>query len=229
MDGANKRFMAGEANWLASHLIVYNVSQAGAYGNNPFQQGLGTIGTELPTFQFDLRKIGSIMNAGAQAKEYELVQLNQNRTNGSVRAVSTSTQPITAYFLPWSGNTTYRGRLGLNARYFFTPTLNGCTFVHEGGGNNPSVAHSNFVDPATTITDQAAIDADLAAVFGGAMPATNVIKTDYKPAGGAAMDYRAMVVGIRSGNSWNFYYQNYSIDLQGGKVVRAGLNLCVPI
>jgi len=27
MDGANARFMAGNANWLANHLIIYAVSQ----------------------------------------------------------------------------------------------------------------------------------------------------------------------------------------------------------
>lgn len=230
MDGANKRFMNGGAAWLANHLIVYKVTQAGAYANNPFRQNTGTVGTTLPIKQFDLRKIGDIINAGVPAKEYELHEIAENRASGGVRRVGLTTHPIRAYFVPWEGGKTYCGQLGINADYFFTPTLNGCTFAYDGNGPNVSVAHSNFVD-ALTITDQNAIDADLAAKFGGNMPGHTLIKATYKPAGGAAMDYRAMVIGIRTGNAWNFYYQSYSIGLSqdGQSVVRAGINLCVPI
>jgi len=39
----------------------------------------------------------------------------------------------------------------------------------------------------------------------------------------------SMVVGIRTGNSWDFYYQHYYVGLAGGKIVSTGINLCVPI
>lgn len=231
MDGANQRFMNGNATWLADHLIVYAVSQTGSDARNPFKQAVGTINTPLPVHSFDLRKIGSIINQGVQAKAYELRELNENVGPGGkkVRKVTGSTHPIDAYFLPWGDGQTYCGQLGVNADYFFTPTLNGCTFAYDGAGPNPSVAHSNFVDVATT-TDQAAIDNDLLAKFGVA-PAVTVIKGAYKPAvyANGAMDYRAMVIGIRTGNSWNFYYQNYHVGLQGGNIVYTGVGLCTPI
>ena len=228
MNGANKSFMKSPTDWLASNLIVYNVSQAGHGSDNPFGQQLGTIGTELPTEDFDLRKLGSIVNAGGKAKEYDLKQLDEAvNKKGKARKVSDNTHVIKAYFLPWGPGQTYSGKLGANASYFFTPTLNGCTFAYSGSASAPSVAHSNFVD-ANTITDQNAIDTDLAAKFGGAAPATTYVKTDYKR-GGPKMDYRAMVVGVREGTDWSFYVQEYSVDLHKGGLVREGVNLCKQI
>jgi hypothetical protein len=231
MDGAHQRFMTGNSAWLADHLIVYAVSQIGSDARNPFRQPVGNVNTPLQTYDFDLRKIGSILNQGASAKAYELHQLNENYgpSGKKVRQVTGSTHPITAYFLPWGDGTTYCGQLGINADYFFTPTLNGCTFAYNGAGPNPSVAHANFVD-ATTRTDQAAIDADLLGKFGAAAAQT-LIKATYKPPVYAhgAMDYRAMVIGIRSGNSWNFYYQNYFVGLNNNTLVHTGVGLCTPI
>lgn len=221
MHGANQRFMNGKTVWLANHLIVYNVFSGSA---NPFNQGLGTVGTTLPIHQFDLVKIGAIhMENGGQAKEYDLRALNQ-------RNIGRYTRPINAYFLPWGSGKSYCGRLGINADYFFTPTLNGCTFVYSDNGPNPSVAHSNFVDPLTTLTDQNAITNSLTAAFGGPPPANRLIKTDYKRAPIGGEDYRATVIGIRTGNSWRFYYQNYQAEsLGGGTMTNTGLDLCVEI
>lgn len=221
MDGANQRFMTGKANWLASHLIVYNVFSGSA---NPYNQGLGTVGTTLPIQQFDLVKIGAIqMENGGRAKEYELRALNQRNTGRFTRAIN-------AYFLPWGSGKSYCGRLGINADYFFTPTLNGCTFVYSDNGPTPSVAHSNFVDPVTTLTDQVAITNSLNTAFGGAAPPNRLIKTDYKRAPIAGEDYRTTVIGIRNGNSWSFYYQNYMAESHGGgRMTHTGLDLCVPI
>src|SRR5215469_5973769 len=99
MDGANQRFMAGKTNWLASHLIIYSVAQTGQPGNNPFNQGPGNVNTPLDTHDFDLRKIGDIINNGAAAKAYELHELNENVGKaGTARNVTGSTRPIRAYF-----------------------------------------------------------------------------------------------------------------------------------
>lgn len=226
MDGANERFMSGKAQWLRDHLIVYAVK---TNSGNPWGEGLGTVGTELPVHEFDLRKVGSIINVGGKAKEYQLMRLDEERSSGVARKTSSSTKPIRAYFLPWGTGKTFCGRLGINADYFITPTLNGCTFVHDGGGVNPSVAHSNFVD-ATTMADQNAMNADIAQKFGGNMPASQLIKSTYKRPPVGMEDYRATVIGIRSGNSWNFYYQNYEMEAMGKGVIRKeGLNLCVSI
>ena len=228
MDGANQRFIQGKANWLANHLIVYNVSRATG-GANPFNQGLGTVDTELPVQEFDLRKIGSMMTeTGGSAKEYELRGLTE--VDRGTRTVSSRTHAIRAYFLPWGGMRTYTGKLGINADFFFTPTLNGCTFAYRGNGPAPSVAHSNFSNALTQLADQNAMDGDLLTKFGGAMPPHMLLKTDYKRAPVGLEDYRSTVVGIRNGNSWNFYYQNYKAESLGGnKVTKTGLGLCTPI
>jgi hypothetical protein len=237
--------MNGKAAWLANHLIVYSVNSKGSAqaGDNPFNQNVSTVGTTLPIHEFDLRKIGDIINVpvasggqGGTAKAYALHKLTGD-TGNSRRpgddTISKSTHPIRAYFLPWGTGYTFCGRLGTGANFFFTPTINGCTFAHDGGGPNPSVAHSNFVNLG--VVDQTAINADLARVFGHA-PASTVIRSDYKPAVALAgtLDYRATVVGIRNGNSWNFYYQRYTQDLVhfpgvGSKNVQQGYQLCVPI
>jgi len=232
MNGANKRFMSGKTVWLQSHLIVYNVAR-GTMGD-PFGQGLGTVGAELQTYDFDLRKIGGIqLSNGNAGEEFELRGLTDVNPN-TTRNVTGSTRAIVAYFLPWGGQKTYCGKLGNNAKYFFTPTLNGCTFTYSDNGPNPSVAHSNFVDLNSQQADQTAMDNDLNNKFGGQAPANKIVKTDYKrvPTGGE--DYRATVIGIRTGNSWDFYYQNYKVEnqdlgTQGVVTLRTGLNLCVPI
>jgi hypothetical protein len=229
VDGANERFKQGKATWLANHLIVYNVDRSSG-GANPFNQGLGTVDAELPVQDFDLRKIGSMMTeAGGSAKEYELRKLDEVDGAG-IRKITSRTHAIRAYFLPWGGMRTYTGKLGINAEFFFTPTLNGCTFAHRGNGPSPSVAHSNFSNPLTQMADQNAMDGDLQTKFGGAMPPHMLVKTDYKRIPVGLEDYRSTVVGIRNGNTWNFYYQNYKAEsLGGGKVTKTGLGLCTPI
>ncbi len=231
MDGANQRFITQKAAWLTDHMILYAVAK-GTTNGNPYNQNLGAIGTALPTFDFDLRKVSKIINGGGSAKMYELQGLGEGIGTGKnfkARKTSDSTHAIRAYFLPWGTGYTFCGQLGNAADFFFTPTVNGCTFAHSGNGPNPSVAHSNFVQ--NQLIDQAAIDNDLVTKFGGAMPAHTLIKTTYKqaPVANVADDYRATVIGIRSGNSWSFYYQNYSVLLVPGKLVYTGINLCVPI
>jgi hypothetical protein len=231
MDGANERFTANPVQWLADHLIVYNVGRSSA---NPFGQALGAVGTELSVHDFDLRKIGAIQTeAGMAGKEYELRGLTEAVAIGVMRRTSIATHPIRAYFLPWGTKSTYCGRLGTAANYFFTPTLNGCTFAHSGAGPNPSVAHSNFVDPLTTIADQTAMNADLTQKFGGQAPPNTLVRATYKRVPIADEDYRATVIGIPTGNTWDFYYQNYKYESLGANTQRhTGLGqqgMCIPI
>lgn len=228
MDGANQRFMNGKETWLRSHLIVYNVMR-GTSGD-PFGQGLGAVGTTLPVQQFDLRKVGAMQTeTGGAAKEYELVALTEY-VGKTARTVGRNTHAIDAYFLPWGSMRTYSGRLGTNASFFFTPTLNGCTFVYSDNGPSPSVAHSNFVNPVTTLADQTAMDTDLNTKFGGAAPANRLVKAGYKRAPTGDEDYRATVIGIRSNTGWRFYYQNYKVESTGsGRLTSTGLDMLTEI
>jgi hypothetical protein len=232
MDGANQRFMHGKTTWLADHLIIYNVAR-GTSGN-PFGDTAVTANTELPVHDFDLRKIGNIQTeAGGQAKEYELRGLNDVNPN-QTRTIHRSTHAIRAYFLPWGPGKTWCGKLGVNADYFFTPTLNGCTFVWQGvtatnAGPTPSVGHSNFVNALTQQIDQGAMNNDITNKF-GALPPNQLVKTDYKRVPVAEEDYRSTVIGIRTGNTWRFYYQNYKVESPGGgKVNNTSLGLCIQI
>jgi hypothetical protein len=232
MDGANERFMHGKTTWLASHLIVYNVSR-GTTGN-PFGDTAVTANTELPVHEFDLRKIGDIQTeTGGKAKEYELrglTDVNPNQT----RTVTKRTHAINAYFLPWGPGKTWVGKLGTKAGYFFTPTLNGCTFVWQGvsatnPGPAPSVGHSNFVNALSQKVDQGVMDNDITNKFGG-MPPNTLVKATYKRDPVGNEDYRSTVIGIRTGNAWHFYYQNYMTDSPGGgKINNTSIGLCIPI
>lgn len=237
MDGANQRFINGKSQWLANHMILYAVLKKNTAGD-PFQQGHHTVNTELPVHDFDLRKVGDIINNAAPGKCYELRKLDEftGPKEDKARKITGSTHPIRAYFLPWGSNQTYCGQLGSNADFFFTPTLNGCTFAHSGNGPNPVVAHSNFINPVTTVVDQNLMDNDLAAKFGGAPPNT-LVKATYKAAANGAQpvntlsDWRATVIGIRTGNSWAFYYQNYQVSTNLTTYVHSttALNLCTQI
>lgn len=230
MDGANARFMAGKTAWLQRHLIVYNVFKTG--DSNPFEQGLGTANTELDVQEFDLRKIGGIHMNGGQGKEYELRWIDEwvgRGRDAKAREKGSNTHPIRAYFLPWGSNRSFVGKLGNAADFFFTPTLNGCTFAYSDNGAAPSVGHANFRNPATDLADQNAVNIDLIQKF-GAMPPNRLIKTDYKRQPIGTEDYRATVIGIRSGGGWRFYYQNYMADKPiDGPLTRTGLDMCQEI
>ena len=76
MDGANERFMGGKSQWLADHLILYAVMKKNVSGD-PFGQGHTAINAELPIHDFDLRKIGDIINNAAPGKCYELRKLDE--------------------------------------------------------------------------------------------------------------------------------------------------------
>jgi hypothetical protein len=227
MQGANNRFILNKAEWLKRHLMIYDVN-AGA--PNPYKQEAGNVGTPLPIFEFDLRKIGAIINDDdTTAKEYRLVKMSETiRINGPNRTVGDRTNIIKAYFLPWGPGATYCGKLGIDADFFFTPTLNGCTFAVNGAGPAVSVAHSNFVNPSTQMVDQTLIDNDLKQKFGGT-PGACLVKTDYRPQSSGLTDHKAMVIGIREGNDWKFYYQRYTNAYIKDKYVNVGVDLCVPI
>ena len=107
---------------------------------------------------------------------------------------------------------TYEGTLGTNADYFFTPTVNGCSFAADSGGMSPRVAHSNHANLATQLIDQAAIDTDLNTIYGLAGPDLALRKADYKGPPVGTSDYMATIVGFRTAGGWSFHYQRYRQD-----------------
>ena len=213
MQGANKQFINGKATWLGNNLILYNVGRGMA---NPFNQplvqgggGAGT-GTELPVQNFDLRQIPQVTHRkGHAVNAYELYAMTDG---GRAHATGRFTHNIRAYFLPWGSGRSYEGTLGNNADFFFTPTLNGCSFAASTGGN-PRVVHSNHANIATQSIDQGLIDADLNNIFGVHGPDRSLKKATYKQAPVGTEDYRATIIGIRGATGWKFYYQRYKTDL----------------
>jgi hypothetical protein len=209
MDGANKRFIHGKKEWLENHLILYKARGGMA---NPFQDPVTpTENKPLPIYSFDLRKIASVTDgSGKEMKAYELHVLEGRKTHWSTHA-------IRAYFLPWGSNSSYHGRLGSDADFFFTPTMNGCSFAAQGA-NEPVVTHSNHVDEQQI--DQGRIDQDLQNIYQGVGgPDRTLKRNDYKPTGqadpeGPLEDYMVTLVGIRSGTGWDFLYQRYKTGLQ---------------
>jgi hypothetical protein len=221
MHGLNKRFINNKRAFLDKHLVLYAVEKA---------LGRSNTGQELPVFEFDLRPMEDIINeTGHVFKACELRKIGEwvgfGRT-GHKRKIGFFTHPLRAYFLPWGSGKTYRGRLGVQADVFFTPTMNGCTFAAEGFGLTPLVAHSNFVNPTTTMVDQGLIDNDINGYFGTSNPAIHLIKNAYKRPAIADEDYAATVIGLRIGGGWQFFYQNYKVE-PGAKFT--ALSMCTPL
>jgi hypothetical protein len=214
MDGANKQFISKKAAWLKDNMIFYNVNHTSAA--NPFNQALVAPGTGgiLPIAEFDLRKIPSVKDAANKTyKAYYLHQLDDltGAKKNVARDVGKHTHAINAYFLAWGSHKTYEGLLGNGADFFFTPTVNGCSFAATNGAA-PRVVHSNHANRATQKIDQGLIDADLGAIFGVGGPDVALRKADYKGAAVGTADYMASIVGIRSHTGWTFYYQRYLQD-----------------
>ena len=212
MDGANKKFIAEKEAWLNKHIIFYNVLNASA---NPYNDPLAPTNPagELPVYDFDLRPTGKVSDlSGKGVKAYELKLLAEFLTATKQRKTSSRTNTLRAYFLPWGSNRTYQGRLGNQADFFFTPTLNGCTFASSGGGATPLVSHGNHANAATQKIDQGLINNDLAGIYGAAGPGMILHKAGYKVAPVGTEDYKVTIVRIRRNNAWDFYYQRYQQD-----------------
>jgi len=190
MKGANKAFLDQKDRWLLNNLLVYQVMTP-------------PTGSPNNVYSFDLWRIGTIQDGAGTAKTmYELHQINERLIKDKA---DRSSNHIRAYFLPWTTGQTKSMQLGTDADFFFTPTLTGCTFA-AASGQNPTVAHSNYVTGTGTV-DQTTIDNDLNTLYGAA-PIRKVEKTQYKT-GTNASDFLATVVGFRTSAGWNFYYQRY--------------------
>lgn len=215
MDGANAQLISKKAAWLKDNMIFYNVGHAALA--NPLNQALVAAGTGgvLPIAAFDLRKIPSVKDGVNKTyKAFALHQLadNTGANKDVARTVGKHTHAINAYFLAWGSNKTYEGQLGNGADFFFTPTVNGCSFAATTGAT-PRVVHSNHANLATQKIDQGLIDADLGAIFGVGGPDVTLKKANYKGAAVGTADYMATIIGIRTHTGWTFYYQRYLQDL----------------
>jgi hypothetical protein len=65
------------------------------------------------------------------------------------------------YFLPYSQGRHVCMQLGGDADYFFTATMNGCSFMVSGDADAPSVSHLNVTRPADTVEGAVVTRADI--------------------------------------------------------------------
>jgi hypothetical protein len=122
-----------------------------------------------------------------------------------------------AYICPYADNTARFKTLGSAAAFMFTGDMDGCTFgigiPNSSGGVR--VGHSNARDQATGTTfnpnfapQRAAQQQDL--VNGGT--GASVIDPNIYRNSPAGTDYRAVTIGLRIGDAWEFWYQHQNVD-----------------
>lgn len=215
MDKENKNFMSEKSTYLNSHAVFFD-----------FSHGLKT---ESGIDDFDLKRNKNEKaydgNGGGEIKVCNLRNFTQRLQAGDKE--DDKTNRIKAYYLPFSANAIHTMTLGSDADFFFTPTLNGCTFV-VGDGKNPKVAHANFVSDSQAI-DQEKIDAEVNNAFPDGFHKA-LTKADYKNVAASdkdfskavvkeddVADYKVTVVGFRNNGSWEFYYQRRKVGLVARK------------
>lgn len=88
------------------------------------------------------------------------------------------------YFLPWSRGRTTQMVLGAGAPYFFTATMNGCSFLVSGPAATPTVSHVNTTQPGDDLP--------------GASPTKAAIKTRYATAVGNGTPNSALVTKYKA-------------------------------
>lgn len=214
MKKQNKKYKDDKSAYLTGHLLNFVVVRVpgdqGTAHNN-----IANLWEHDGVEDFDLAP-NDIMkvedSTGAAIKASDLNRLGARRVAGTTDIVESGhfTKPISAYYLPFKAGEGHTMQLGANADYFFTPTLNGCTFVC-GTGNNPQVSHLNLQNINGQI-DQTAMN-NMALAIHGANTQFYVRRADYKDlAMGQSEDLQCMVVGFRGHTRWVFYRQRYKLD-----------------
>jgi len=193
--GANKSFLADTVNWLRNNVLLIDVQgMTGATMN--YAQGA------LVTCNIKPDKSKSAKVTGGRTRLVYRVE----EATGTANKYS---HRFAAYYLPFRSNDLRTMRLDPvtfppGANFFFTDTVNGCSFA-GGPGATPKVGHFNRTqdprDPGSAI-DQPAMNADIAHEFGGGT-VVKLTKATYKP---GTADY-ASVIGIKTGAAWSFYWQ----------------------
>jgi len=137
------------------------------------------------------------------------------RATGVKKKPSIASNAFYAYYLPYAPNQTRQMNLGTGAKFFFTDKIDGCTLAAgTNGGVNPLVIHMNQ-QTATGRIDQPAIDNTIQGLY-GTNPFAQLSLPDYispeeyhfkNNPNSTAVKTNVTVIGIRTGQNWNFYYQ----------------------
>lgn len=191
--GGNKAILANPANWLANNILIVAINPT----NNKDRALAFDQGTDLDVNLVKV-KDKATNAAGKGVNVWQVVRGSANPSRHS--------HQFRAYFLPWMQNGKKVMTLNKNGvDWFFTDTMNGCTFA-SGPGANPKVGHFNYQVDNTKI-DATKINTEVGGEFG---MGTNhrIDKTDYMDQHGLV---KVTTLGIKTGNSWDFYYQKREI------------------
>lgn len=186
--GANKALLANPANWLANNILIVEINPT----DNKDAALAYTAGTTASVNIVKVADTGALAGGG-KVPVYKVVR-------GSA-APSKHSHQFQAHYLPWMQNGEYSMTLTNGADWFFTDTMNGCTFA-AGPGANPKVGHFNYQIGNEKI-DSTKISTQVGLAFPGGT-VDRLDKADYMDAHGMV---RITTLGIRTGVTWNFYYQ----------------------
>jgi hypothetical protein len=128
--------------------------------------------------------------------------------------------PIRAYWVPWSSNTAWSVRLGDDADFFFTPTMDGCSLAISSGAS-PTVTHGNYKGLVNVaIADQARTLQQMTDHHTNTL-GTDVNRTLLKDTYAATAQEKeagtnklVTVVGFRDriAGTWAFYWQRRQVN-----------------
>ncbi|MFA6262784.1 MAG: hypothetical protein WC760_15095, partial [Bacteroidia bacterium] len=121
---------------------------------------------------------------------------------------------LSAFWLPWSSDSSWSVQLGAQADYFFTETMDGCSLAISSGAS-PIVTHANYkstqnVNVASEGLTRHRINQQHAAL--GTDVQRTLMKSQYVASANQknrGINHMVTVIGFRNptANTWSFYWQ----------------------
>lgn len=193
--GANKQFLSNVSNFLANNILVVNISNNANSKKFMVPQNGGNCG-HLITVNISKSKYDKgTIDGGRTCPVYQV-----DEETGKIGKYS---HAFSAYYLPYANNNFATMTLGNAADFFFTDTMNGCSFGRDNT-QNPTVAHLNYTKGKVegAEIDQSQIDSKFDSLFGQGN-GRRFKKSDYKK---GVADY-VTLVGVRMNGQWQFLWQ----------------------
>lgn len=206
-DHANKNFLAQPATWLRNNLLIVDI-QTNIQGTRT-GTGASEVRGSVETYTTGaIVTVNIVADPARYARRTGGGQVPAFRVKEATGAASKYSHRFQAYYLPFRSNAIRTMRLDPatfppGANFFFTDTVNGCSFA-AGPGANPKVGHFNRTvggDDSAGI-DQPAMNNDIGLEFAGGTD-VKLTRATYKA---TTADY-ASVIGIKNIGGWNFYWQ----------------------
>lgn len=156
---------------------------------------------------------------GIKERDQEIVKNDDDNSFTVQYKVPAKARPIRAYWVPWNSNAAWSVRLGNEADYFFTPTMDGCTLA-IGTGANPVITHGNYkqANDQTRVSQQRT-ENEIERQH--ALQNSGIGRWLRKDAYAASHEEKleginnvVTVIGIRKHGAWRFYYQRRQINAE---------------